>query len=124
MKIRKSVSSHGNMTTATGTASSSSSSAAATGANSSGGATGGQDSNNLQDEKPSTSNSNRRGSSGAASHVLSGFGILKKKSISGESIKSFCKIFINITFYNNTNQIVRNRLSTHFSYSGARKTFM
>ena len=89
MKIRKSVSSHGNMTTATGTANSSSSSAVASGANSSGGATGGSGSNNVQDEKPSTSNSNRRGSSGAASHVLSGFGILKKKSISGKKADYF-----------------------------------
>ena len=94
MKIRKSVSSHGNMTTATGTANSSSSSAVASGANSSGGATGGSGSNNVQDEKPSTSNSNRRGSSGAASHVLSGFGILKKKSISGKNKLIISRVFL------------------------------
>jgi hypothetical protein len=82
MKIRKSASSHGNMTTATGTATSSPSSAVASNTNSSLGATGGPG-NASADEKPSTSATNRRGSSGAASHVLSGFGILKKKSISG-----------------------------------------
>jgi len=82
MKIRKSASSHGNMTTATGTATSSSSSAVASNTHSSLGATGGSG-NASADCKPSTSEANRRGSSGAASHVLSGFGILKKKSISG-----------------------------------------
>ena len=81
MKIRKSASSLGTMTTATGTASSSSDATVAASTSTPEGATGGL-TNASRDDKASTSD-NRRGSSGATSHVLSGFGILKKKSISG-----------------------------------------
>ena len=77
MKIRKSASSHGNMTTATGNATSSSPSTVAPGTNASLGGTG----NCSTDDKASSVN--RRGSSGAAAHVLSGFGLLRKKSTSG-----------------------------------------
>ena len=79
MKIRKSASSHGNMTTATGNATSSSPSTVTPGTNASLGGTG----NCSTDDKVTTSSVNRRGSSGAAAHVLSGFGLLRKKSTSG-----------------------------------------
>ena len=82
MKIRKSASSHGNMTTATGNATSSSPSTVASGTNASLGGTGGAG-NCSTDDKVTTSSVNRRGSSGAAAHVLSGFGLLRKKSTSG-----------------------------------------
>ena len=80
MKIRKSASSHGNMTTATGNATSSSPSTVAPGTNASVGETGGAGNCSTDDKASSV---NRRGSSGAAAHVLSGFGLLRKKSTSG-----------------------------------------
>ena len=123
MKIRKSVSSHGNMTTATGAATSSPSSAVASGTNHSGGAIGGSGTNPSTDEKPSTSSSNRRGSSGAASHVLSGFGILKKKSISGERLFYFyvmlCTLCAKIIFIVS----MFNDLSLYSIFSGSPQTF-
>ena len=94
MKIRKSASSHGNMTTAPGTDAPSSSTAVTPGTNTLVGATGGS-ANPSTDDKPSTSSINRRGSSGAAARVLSGFGIVKKKSISGKNAN------IHLSIYNN-----------------------
>ena len=99
MKIRKSASSHGTMTTASGTATPSSSLGIADSATLEG-ATGGLD-HASSNEKPATSASKpRRGSSGvggATSSMLSGFGILKKKSITGMHI--FCTRLFLVDIY-------------------------